>query len=120
MELYHSCGQYSKTYTIDRKPENTKVIVDGNEENHKTRLRSSARSIGCCNLIPLHKLWPGRQIKQICAGSGGVPRSAASGRNCLPSHCAVTSSPDGTGTARCVSPPARDATYQPITVLTGR
>jgi hypothetical protein len=29
------CGKHSKTYTIDRKTENTKVIVDGNEENHE-------------------------------------------------------------------------------------
>ena len=29
------CGQHSKTYTVDRKTENTKVIVDGNEENHQ-------------------------------------------------------------------------------------
>ncbi|MGQ0776798.1 MAG: hypothetical protein ACT4NY_20670 [Pseudonocardiales bacterium] len=29
------CGQHSKTYTIDRKKENTKVIVDGNEVNHQ-------------------------------------------------------------------------------------
>ncbi|MGH3973242.1 MAG: hypothetical protein ACRDS9_07945 [Pseudonocardiaceae bacterium] len=29
------CGRHSKTYTIDRKTENTKVIVDGNEENHQ-------------------------------------------------------------------------------------
>jgi hypothetical protein len=28
------CGQHSKSYTIDRKTENTKVIVDGNEENN--------------------------------------------------------------------------------------
>jgi len=28
------CGQHSKSYTIDRKTENTKVIVDGTEENH--------------------------------------------------------------------------------------
>lgn len=28
------CGQYSKTYTVDKKTENTKVIIDGNEENH--------------------------------------------------------------------------------------
>lgn len=29
------CGQHSKTYTIDRKTENTKIIVDGKEENHQ-------------------------------------------------------------------------------------
>ncbi len=29
------CGQHSKTYTVDRKTENTKVIIDGNEENHQ-------------------------------------------------------------------------------------
>lgn len=29
------CGEHSKTYTIDRKKENTKVIIDGNEENHE-------------------------------------------------------------------------------------
>jgi hypothetical protein len=29
------CGKHSKTYTIDRKTENTKIIVDGNEENHE-------------------------------------------------------------------------------------
>ena len=28
------CGQHSKSYTVDRKTENTKIIVDGNEENH--------------------------------------------------------------------------------------
>ncbi|HEU0086854.1 MAG TPA: hypothetical protein VFQ77_04280 [Pseudonocardiaceae bacterium] len=27
-------GRHSKSYTVDRKTENTKVIVDGNEENH--------------------------------------------------------------------------------------
>jgi hypothetical protein len=29
------CGQHSKPYTVDRKTENTKVIIDGNEENHQ-------------------------------------------------------------------------------------
>jgi len=29
------CGKHSKTYTIDRKTENTKIIIDGNEENHE-------------------------------------------------------------------------------------
>ncbi len=29
------CGEHSKTYTVDRKKENTKVIIDGNEENHE-------------------------------------------------------------------------------------
>lgn len=29
------CGQHSKTYTIDRKKENTKIIIDGKEENHE-------------------------------------------------------------------------------------
>ncbi len=29
------CGEHSKTYTVDRKTENTKVIIDGNEENHQ-------------------------------------------------------------------------------------
>ncbi|MGH4016512.1 MAG: hypothetical protein ACREMZ_16150 [Gemmatimonadales bacterium] len=28
------CDRHAKSYTIDRKTENTKVIVDGNEENH--------------------------------------------------------------------------------------
>ena len=28
------CGEHSKTYTIDKKTENTKIIIDGNEENH--------------------------------------------------------------------------------------
>jgi hypothetical protein len=28
------CGKNSKTYTIDRKTEDTKIIVDGKEENH--------------------------------------------------------------------------------------
>lgn len=28
------CDKHSKSYTIDRKTENTKIIVDGNEENH--------------------------------------------------------------------------------------
>ncbi|MGH3798686.1 MAG: hypothetical protein ACRDTD_00860 [Pseudonocardiaceae bacterium] len=28
------CGKHSKTYTIDRKTEDTKIIVDGKEENH--------------------------------------------------------------------------------------
>lgn len=27
-------GEHSKTYTVDKKTENTKVIIDGNEENH--------------------------------------------------------------------------------------
>ncbi|MGH3938107.1 MAG: hypothetical protein ACRDTG_05640 [Pseudonocardiaceae bacterium] len=27
-------GRHAKSYTIDKKTENTKVIVDGNEENH--------------------------------------------------------------------------------------
>lgn len=34
-EASPQCGQHSKTYTIDRKTENTKIIVDGNEENHE-------------------------------------------------------------------------------------
>lgn len=34
-EASPQCGQHSKTYTVDRKTENTKVIVDGNEENHQ-------------------------------------------------------------------------------------
>lgn len=29
------CGKHSKTYTFDRKTENTKLIIDGNEENHE-------------------------------------------------------------------------------------
>lgn len=29
------CGQHSKTYTIDIKKENTKIIIDGKEENHE-------------------------------------------------------------------------------------
>jgi hypothetical protein len=29
------CGKHSKTYTIDRKKENTKIIVDGTGENHQ-------------------------------------------------------------------------------------
>ncbi|MGH3912381.1 MAG: hypothetical protein ACRDTC_03060 [Pseudonocardiaceae bacterium] len=28
------CGRHAKSYTVDKKTENTKVIVDGNEENH--------------------------------------------------------------------------------------
>lgn len=28
------CGRHAKSYTIDRKTENTKVIIDGKEENH--------------------------------------------------------------------------------------
>ncbi|MGH3905674.1 MAG: hypothetical protein ACRDTE_16045 [Pseudonocardiaceae bacterium] len=28
------CDRHAKSYTIDRKTENTKVIIDGNEENH--------------------------------------------------------------------------------------
>ena len=29
------CGEHSKTYTVDHKKENTKIIIDGNEENHE-------------------------------------------------------------------------------------
>jgi hypothetical protein len=27
-------GEHSKTYTFDKKTENMKIIIDGNEENH--------------------------------------------------------------------------------------
>lgn len=33
-EILAQLGQHSKTYTFDKKTENTKVIVDGKEENH--------------------------------------------------------------------------------------
>ncbi|MGH3875294.1 MAG: hypothetical protein ACRDSR_28005 [Pseudonocardiaceae bacterium] len=34
-EASPQCGEHSKTYTVDRKTENTKIIIDGNEENHQ-------------------------------------------------------------------------------------
>ena len=59
-------------------------------------------------------LWSDRQAGQICAWSDGAPYRAASGRNCLPLHCAVTN-PCCAGSAQCVPPSARDATYQLVT-----
>ncbi|MFN2496229.1 MAG: PIN domain nuclease [Pseudonocardiaceae bacterium] len=57
---------------------------------------------------------PDRQAGQTCAWSGGVLGRAVRGRNRLPLHCAVTRWPGGAGSARCVSPSAKDATCQRV------
>ena len=61
-------------------------------------------------------LWPDRQAGHTCALSSGAPRKATRGRNSLPSQCAATRWACGVGSARWVSPSARDATYHCFTL----